>query len=132
MTFRALLLPALLLTACGDPGPSPEEVAAKELDRACGSLYSAMTKVYRDELYKGGVAEVTFSEKEAFVEKCAASGLDKAQRRCMDPNLGGGEECKKTLKPVEEKATELSEFLLAPMKEGTEEPEAGAEEEAEE
>lgn len=116
MTYRVLLLSALVLSACGDPGPTPEEVAAKTIERKCGMLYSSLTKVYRDQLYKGGVADVEFAAKEDFVKQCAASGFSDEQRKCMDPNVGGGEECEKAIEPVKEKATKLQETLLAPMK----------------
>ncbi|TNE84560.1 MAG: hypothetical protein EP330_29165 [Deltaproteobacteria bacterium] len=128
MTYR-ILIAAFLLAGCGDPGPTPEEVAAKELDRECGKLYSSLTKVYQDELYKGGVADVRFAEKADFVKECAASGLTEEQRKCMDPNLGGGEECAKALEPAKEKAKKLQDLLLAPMKEKPE-AEAPAEGEA--
>lgn len=116
MAFRSVLLLSLLMaTACGDPGPTPEELAAKDLDRSCGRLYSSLTKVYQDELYKGGVAEVNFTEKPEWVTACAAKGLSEEQRKCMDPNIGGDDECKATLKPAEEKAKELRDLLLLPM-----------------
>ncbi|MCO4744825.1 MAG: hypothetical protein KC912_08550 [Proteobacteria bacterium] len=132
MTFRAIVLSTLMLSACGDPGPTPEEVAAKDLDRACGRLYSSLTKVYQDELYKGGVADVEFAEKPGWVSECAASGLSEEQRKCMDPNIGGGEECKTALEPAKDKVKSLTEALLAPMKAEKEPAEEKPEGEADE
>lgn len=133
MLTRSLIITGLLLSGCGDPGPTEAEIAAKELDRACGRLYSSLTKVYRDELYKGGVADVEFAKKGEFVAQCAEAGLSDEQRRCMDPNVGGGEECEKALEPVKEKVKALGETLLAPMKaDDKKEEKAEGEAEAEE
>ena len=112
---------ALMLIGCGDPGPSPEELAKARADKDCGKLYSSLTKVLQDELRKGGVSGVEFGEKPGFVSLCAEQGLSEAQLKCLDPNLGGTEECKKELEPVAEKTKKLTEYLLAPMKKKQEE-----------
>ena len=104
-----------LLGACGETGPSEAELAAKKVERDCSKLYASLTKVLADELRKGGV-KPEFGDKDGFVNECAAVALTEPQMKCLDPNLGGSEECKKELEPVAEKTKKLTEYLLEPMK----------------
>ncbi len=122
--MRVLALFGLLLGACGDPGPSPAELEAKKVERDCSKLYASLTKVLQDKLRQGGV-KPELGDKAGFVELCVNAGLDEEQRRCLDPNLGGTEACKKALEPVQDKTKELTDYLLAPMKQ--KQPGGGAE-----
>lgn len=121
--MRYLLVVCLLGLGACDSGPSEENLEQAKSDKSCGKLYSSLTKVLQDELYKNGVSEVKFGEKAGFVEKCAAAALTDEQLKCLDPNLGGTEACKETLAKVEEKTKGLHDFLLAPM---TQKPEEAA------
>ena len=68
--LSALLAAGLMLSVagCGDPGPSEAELAAAKVEKDCGKLYSSLTKVYQDQLYKAGVADVDFMAKDKFVK----------------------------------------------------------------
>ena len=115
--MRVVALFGLLVGGCGDPGPSPEEVQAKKVERDCSKLYGSLTKVLKDRLREGGV-KPELGDRDGFVALCVESGLDEEQRRCLDPNLGGTDACKEALEPVKDKTKELTDYLLAPMKEG--------------
>ena len=103
-----------LLIGCGDSGPSPEELAKLKTEKECSKLYSSLTKVLKDELNKAG-QKAEFGEKDGFVDLCAEQALSEEQMKCLDPNLGGTEECKKELESVKDKTKKLTEYLLKPM-----------------
>ncbi len=110
-----------LLSACGEAGPSEAELAAKKTEKECSKVYGALTKVLKEELNKGGVGGVEFGEKPGFVELCVKAGFSDEQLKCMDPNRGGSDECKKALESKKDQSKELTEYLLAPMKKKAEE-----------
>ena len=111
-----MVLGLLAVVGCGDSGPTEAELAKAKTNKQCSKVYSAMTKVLKDELHKGGVAGVEFGEKDGFVELCAGAGFTDEEIKCLDPNLGGSEECKKAMESKKDKVKELSEYLLKPMK----------------
>lgn len=118
--MRVVLMAGLagaFLIGCGDSGPSPEELAAKKMDKECSKLYGALSKAVTEQLNKGGVGGVVLGEKDGFIKLCAEQHFTEPQLKCMDPNLGGTEECKKELEEVKDKTKKLQEYLLAPMKE---------------
>lgn len=122
----AWVLGLLALIGCGDSGPSEAELAAAKSEKNCSKVYSAMTKVLKDELHKGGVAGVEFGDKDGFVKLCVGAGFTEEQVKCLDPNLGGSDECKKAMEDKKEKVKELTEYLLKPMKEKSDKPAEGA------
>ena len=111
MRIALMITVGLLAGACG---PSAEEVAAdnaaKEAESRCNQLFNATKKVTEEFLWSQGVAEVTLVDKTKFTDKCIAMNLTQADIRCMDPNTGGGEECK-------DKRDELQKFMISPMTE---------------
>jgi hypothetical protein len=103
----------MFATAC-ETGPDPIEVETAAARKVCGRLFSSSSKVYQDELYKRGVAEVKFADKTAFVEMCVGMKLSKDDLRCADPNLASSKDCKDLSADLATKHKELKEFMIAP------------------
>ena len=107
---------ATLLVACG---PSAEQrsadVAAQTARKVCARTYSSSEKVFQDLLYSKGVAEVTFVEREKYIEKCVGLGLSKEELSCVDPNTAGTDTCKGMDDAVKAKVKDLGDFMISPM-----------------
>lgn len=131
--MRGIAVVGLLgvLVGCGDSGPSEAELAAKKIEKECSKAYGALTKVLKEELNKGGVGGVEFGEKDGYVKLCVEAGFTEDQIKCLDPNRGGSEDCKKALEPKKEQTKAMTEYLLAPMKKKQEEGAKEGEEKAE-
>lgn len=110
------LVVATLLVACGPSAAEREAgVAAQNARKDCGRTYSSSEKVFQDLLYSKGVAEVTFVEREKYIEKCVSLGLSKDQLSCVDPNTAGTDTCKNMDDTVKAQVKELADLMLSPM-----------------
>lgn len=112
----AMLSLALLTMACGPSAAEVEaEAKAQKARTDCGRAYSSSEKVTRDYLYKNGVAEVNFVDRQKYIDKCVELGMSKSELKCLDPNIAEGDACKGLPEGSAKKVKELGEFMMSPM-----------------
>jgi hypothetical protein len=126
---------AAMLVACGPTAAERQaDATAQNARKDCARTYSSSQKVFQDLLYSQGVAEVTFVDREKYIEKCVGLGLSKDQLSCVDPNTAGTDACKNMDDTVKAQVKSLGDYMISPMtgkgEEKAPEPQAKGEGEA--